>query len=114
MDSTAELRGDLEELESLLRISKRPAVIRILSEHCQRLRENLQEVNKPASLRETETKLFGCAEVCLTLQGFFLLYFFTCLPVHGSAASYVQLERLTKCATQAASPAEVCAAVLPC
>lgn len=44
MEHASALRSDLEELESLLKIAKRPANIRVLSEQCVRLRDQIQEV----------------------------------------------------------------------
>lgn len=44
MESTSELQRDLEELEAFFKAAKRPTVIRILKENCDRLREQVQQV----------------------------------------------------------------------
>lgn len=45
MDSTEALRCDLEEFEAFLKLAKRPSVKSFLSAHCQRLRNQIEEVN---------------------------------------------------------------------
>ncbi|CDJ59955.1 calcyclin binding protein, putative [Eimeria maxima] len=46
MENTLGLRSDLEELESLLKVARRPSIIRMLTEQCQRLRDQIQEAEK--------------------------------------------------------------------
>lgn len=49
MESTSELRRDVEELGFLLKAAKRPTVIRILKENCDRLRDQMQQMELLAS-----------------------------------------------------------------
>ncbi|KAL8275040.1 hypothetical protein Esti_001096 [Eimeria stiedai] len=49
MDDVGGLRCDLEELESLLRLCKRPAVRRVLTDACQQLRGRIEQMCRPCA-----------------------------------------------------------------
>ncbi|KAL8444940.1 hypothetical protein Emag_005260 [Eimeria magna] len=62
MDDVAGLRGDLEELESLLSLCKRPAVRRVLTDACQQVRgriEQVEQLTKPSAQTPASAEVFN-------------------------------------------------------
>ncbi|XP_026192641.1 calcyclin-binding protein [Cyclospora cayetanensis] len=67
MDSKEEMRLDLEELASFLKTSKRASVSRLLSEQCQRLRDQIQEIER---IQESAAQAPLSVEVFNTIDRF--------------------------------------------
>lgn len=94
MEHTSALRSDLEELESLVKIAKRPAVMRLLSEQCQRLRDQIQEAER---LEKCAAQGVSTQEVFNTIDRFAWDQTPTFVKV------YVQLDGLTDLSPDATS-----------
>lgn len=94
MDSLAGLRSDLEELESLLSLSKRPAIRRVLSDNCQWMRGKIKELEQ---LTKTDAQVGTSAEVFNSIDRF------AWDQTTGFVKVYVHLEGLTSLPADATS-----------